>query len=92
MYNKFEDDTGHVYLYDATPGAAGYKHEEPNYNMQMVCHIEEEEDADGGNLINIGVFKPTSGNETKWLRMQQETRRTTKTMKVAKTPLKQIAS
>lgn len=60
--------------------------------MQMVRHIEDEEDADRGNLIDMGVFKPTSENVTKWLRMQQETRGITRATKAAKAALKQITS
>lgn len=56
--------------------------------MQMVRHIEEEEDADRGNLIDMGILNPTSGNATKRLRMRQETRAT----KAAEAALKQIAS
>lgn len=89
VYNKFKDDAGDTYPYDATAGAAGYEHEEPNYNMQMVRHIKEEEEADRGDLINMGVFKPTSGNATKRLRMRQETREITRATKAA---LNQIAS
>ena len=72
VYNEVENDAGDAYPYDATAGAAGREHEEPNYNMQMVRHIEEEEDADRGDLIDMGVFKPTSGNATKRLRMRQD--------------------
>ena len=51
-------------------GPRYYKeHDHPGYNMQIVCHIEEEEDADRGDLTNMGDFKPTSGNATKQLRM-----------------------
>ncbi len=93
-YNKVENDAGDAYPYnDATAGTAkGREHEEPHYNMQMVRRIEEEEDADRSDLINMGVFKPTSGNATKRLRMRQETRGTTKTTKTAEATLKQIAT
>lgn len=57
--------------------------------MQMVRHVDEEEDADRSELINMGVFKPTSGNATKRLRMRQETRGTTR---IAEATLKQIAT
>ena len=92
VYNEVEDDAGDAYPYDATAGAAEYEHEEPNYNMQMVRHIEDEEDADRDDLIDMGVFKPTSGNATKRLRMRQETRGTTRATKAAEAALKQIAS
>ena len=79
MYNEMENDAGDAYPHDATAGVAGHEHEGPNYDMQMVRHIEEEEDADRGDLVGMGVFKPTSGNATKRLRVRQETRGTTRT-------------
>ena len=92
-----ENDAGDAYPHDATAGVAGHEHEGPNYDMQMVRHIEEEEDADRGDLVGMGVFKPTSGNATKRLRVRQETRGTTKTTttkagKVAEAVIKQLAS
>ena len=67
VYNDVESDAGDTYPYDATVGtAAGHEYEQPDYNMQMVW---EEENADRGDLIDMGVFKPTSGNATKQLRM-----------------------
>ena len=72
VYSEVENDAGDAgdaYPYDATAGTSGQEHDHPGYNMQMVCYIEEEKDADRVDLINMGVFKPTSGNATKWLRM-----------------------
>ena len=97
VYNEVENDAGDAYPYDATAGTAGHEHEEPGYNMQMVCHIEEEENADRDELIELGVFKPTSGNATKRLRTRQETRGTTRTTttragKSAEAVIKQFAS
>ena len=93
VYNEVDNDTGDVYPYDATAaGTAGQEHDEPDYNMQMVRHIEKEEDADRSDLINMGVFKPTSENATKRLRMRQETRGATRTSKAAEATLKQIAT
>ena len=93
VYTEVENDACDAYPHDATAaGTAGYEHEEPGYNMQMVRHIEEEEDADRSDLINMGVFKPTSGNATKRLRVRQETRGMTRTSQTAKATLKQIAS
>ena len=43
---------------------AGQEHEEPRHNLQMVRHVEEEEEADRNQLVKMGVFKPTSGNAT----------------------------
>ena len=95
LYNEVENDAGDAYPYNAT--ATGTEYDEPDHNMQMVCHREEEEDADRGELIEIGVFKPTSGNATKRLRMCQETRGITKTTstkaaKSAEAVVKQFAS
>ena len=97
VYNEVENDAGDAYPYDATAGTAGHEHEEPGYNMQMVRHIEEEENADRDELIELGVFKPTSGNATKRLRTRQETRGTTRTTttragKSAEAVIKQFAS
>ncbi len=59
---------------DATAGTTkGREQEEPHHNLQRrkrtrICR---------SHLIDMGVFKPTSGNATKRLRMRQETRETT---------------
>ena len=93
VYNEVDNDAGDAYPHDAiAAGIAEYEHEEPGYNMQMVCHIEEEEDADRSDLIDMGVFKLTSRNATKRLRVRQETRERTRTAKTAEAALKQIAS
>ena len=95
VYNEVGNDAGDAYPYDATAaGTAGQEYDEPDHNMQMIRHREEEEDADRGDLIEMGVFKPTSGNATKRLRMRQETRETTKTTttRAAKSAVKQFAS
>ena len=95
-YNKVENNANDACdaYNDAT--AKEREHEEPHHNLQMVRHIEEEEDADRSHLIDMGVFKPTSGNATKRLRMRQETRGTTKTTtragKSAEAVIKQLAS
>lgn len=91
MYNEVENNAGDAYPYDATAETAGQEQEEPHNNMQIVCHMEEEKDADRSDLIDMGVLKPTSGNATKRLRMRQETRGITRTTKTAKAALKQIA-
>ncbi len=68
-YNEVENNAC-----DASPGTAkGREYEEPRPTLQIFRHVEEEE-ADRSQLINMGVFKPTSGNATKRLRMRQETR------------------
>lgn len=54
----------------------------------MVHHIEEKEDADRSNLIQIEVFKSTSRNTTKRLKIWQKTR----TSKNVEATLKQIAT
>ena len=98
-YNEVENNANDACdaYNDATAGTAkGREHEEPHHNLQMVRHIEEEEDADRSHLIDMGVFKPTSGNATKRLRMRQETRGTTRTTtrasKSAEAVIKQLAS
>ena len=72
LYSKVKNDAGDAsdaYPYDATAGRSGQKHDHLGYNMHMVRHIEEEKDADTSDLIDMGVFKPNSGNATKQLRM-----------------------
>lgn len=39
----------------------------------MVRHIEERKKVDKSNLIQIEVFKPTCGNDTKRLKLWQKT-------------------
>lgn len=93
VYNEVENDAGDAYPDDATAtGTAGQEYDEPYHNMQMIRHIEEEENADRSDLINMGVFKPTSGNATKRLRIRQETRETMRTTESAEAALKLIAS
>lgn len=60
--------------------------------MQMVHHIEEKEDADRSQLIDIDVFKLTSGNATKQLRIRQQARKTSSNDKTADVILKKIAT
>ena len=93
MYIKVENIAGDTYPHNATAAkTAGYKHEEPGYNMQMVCHIKEVENTHRSDLINMGVFKPRSGNATKQMRVRQETHGRTRTTQIAEAILKQIAS
>ncbi len=73
-------------------GMIRFKAGEPHHNLQMVRHVEIEEKADRNQLIDMGVFKPTSGNATKRLRVRQETREATKNGKSAEATLEQIAS
>lgn len=57
VYNKVENDAGDGYWHDATTtGTMGYKHGELDHNMQMVCHMEEEKNAERSKLIVIEVF------------------------------------
>ena len=56
--------------------------------MQMVRHVEEEVDTDRSDLIQMEMFKPTSGNAKKWLRILQEMH----TSKNVEATLKQIAT
>ena len=73
-------------------GAIRFKFGEPHHNMQMIRHVEAEDEADRNQLIDMGIFKPTSGNATKRLRMGQETREATRNGKTAEATLEQIAS
>ena len=41
-----------------------FKAGEPHHNLRLVRHIEAEVEADRNQLIDMGVFKPTSGNAT----------------------------
>lgn len=47
----------------------------------MICYIEEEESVDKSYLIDKKIFKLTSGNIKKYLRMQQNIYRITQTIK-----------
>ncbi len=47
-----------------------FKAGEPNHNLQLVHHTEAEEEVDRNQLIDMGVFKPTSENTTKRLKMR----------------------
>ncbi len=67
VYNEVENDAP-----DAPAGTTKGHH-----GLQMVRHVEEEEEADRNQLIDMGVFKPTSGNAAKRLRMRHETREET---------------
>ena len=73
MYSRLENDAGDAYPGNATAGTAWEKCEGSHHNMKMVRYIEEKEDADRSNLIQIGVFKLTSRNATKRLKIWQET-------------------
>lgn len=70
IYNEVRNDMGNVYLYNAITRTAKYKHDKSNYNMQIICHIKKEDNADKSDLINMGIFKPKSGNAVKRLKMQ----------------------
>jgi len=91
VYNEVENDapdTPDAYnAYDAPAGTTKGHHD-----LQMVRHVEEEEEADRNQLIDMGVFKPTSGNAAKRLRMRQETREGTRNGKTVEATLQQIAS
>ena len=69
-----------------------FKAREPHHNLQIVRHVEIEEEADRNQLIDMGVFKQTSGNATKRLRVRQETREATRNGKTAEATLEQIVS
>lgn len=60
------NNVSNTYPYDST---TRHKHDEPDYNMQMVYHIKKEENADKSNLIDMEVFKPTIRNTIKRFRI-----------------------
>jgi len=79
VYNEVENG--------ASAGTAqGQKLGEPHHNLQMIRHVEIEEEADRNQLIKRGFFKPTSGNATTRLRMRQETCEATGTAKPRRPP------
>lgn len=50
MYTKVKNDAENAYLHNLTiDGTVGYKYEKLAYNMQIICHIEEEKDVYGSN-------------------------------------------
>lgn len=91
-YNEIENDVYNAFNDVTTGTAKGRKHEERHHNMQIVCHIEEKDDVERNQLIDIGVFKLTSGNARKQLRMRQKMRETISTNKITEATLKQIAT
>lgn len=93
VYNEVENDAGDAYPHDATAAdTAEREYDEPDHNMQIIRHMEEEENADRSDLIDMGVFRPTSGNATKRLGMRQEARETTRNTKTTEATLKLIAN
>ena len=91
-YNDVENDAFDVYKNATTGAAEGQKYKEPRHNLQMVCLIEKEEEADRNQLVNIGVFQLTIRNITKRLKIRQETHETTRAGKTVEATLKQIAT
>lgn len=94
-YNDVENDAFDAFdaYNDVIAGTAeGQEYEGAHPSLQMVRHVEEEKEADRNQLVNMGVFKPTSGNATKRLMIRQETRGITRTCKTAEATLKQIAT
>lgn len=94
MYSEVENNAGDAYLDNATAKTIEEEYEELYHNMhwQIVRHIKEEEDADKSDLINRRIFKPTSSNATKWLRVCQKTCVTTSTSQNIEGTLKRIAT
>lgn len=78
---------------DTTAGTAGkQEYKELCNKLQMVCHIEEEEEIERNQLVDMGVFKLISENATKRLRMRQKTHWTTRASRTTEAILKQIAT
>lgn len=73
MYKKIENNIDDAYLHNITTIKVIECEQEANYNMQMVCYIDKEENADKDNLFDKRGFKSISTNATKQLRVQQET-------------------
>lgn len=65
-----------------------FKTGEPYYHLQIARHIEIEETTDNNQVIDIGIFKPTSGNTTKRLRMRQKMRGVSRNNEIAEATLK----
>lgn len=76
VYNKVENNTSDIYLYNIT--AAETKSVKPDHNMRMICHKKEEKNADREKLIKVRIFKYISRNVIKQLRLSQEMHETTK--------------
>lgn len=88
VYSEVENDASNTYLDDTIAGITREKYEGLYHNMQMVYYIEEEKDVDRSDLISKGIFKPTSGNAIKRLRVCQETHTTTNVFQNAVVTLK----
>lgn len=57
IYNKVENNAIDMYLCDTTTArSAGYKYSKSDHNIQMVCHIEEEENVKRIELIDMGFL------------------------------------
>lgn len=56
-----------MYPGDTIVGTALEQHEGHHHNMHIICHMEEKKNADKINLIQMGFFKPISGNASKRL-------------------------
>lgn len=69
VYYEVEKNASDTCPHDATTNKVAWHEYKSNYNMQIVCHIDEEKDADRNNLVERGVFKPRSGNATKRLKV-----------------------
>lgn len=55
-YNKVENNVGDTYLYNASVETVSHEYKEPDYDIRMVCHIEEEENIDRDEFINLRIF------------------------------------
>lgn len=90
FYSNVESDADDAYLYDMI---AKCKYDESGHDMQIVCYnIEKEKNTDKSNLINREIFKSTTGNATKQLRMRQKMRKSTNNAKTTEATLKQIVN
>lgn len=80
---------------DDAPNATATATEGSNKNkvlrQSMETAYQKEAELEGGQLLNLGILKTTSGNVIKRLKTRQETLVATRASKNAATAIKQIA-
>lgn len=87
-----QNDAINAYNNAIAKTARGQEHKEPRHNLQIICHIKNEEEAYKNQLMDMGIFKPTSGNAIKRPKIKQEMYKTIKTAQIVEATLKQIAT
>ena len=91
-YNKIENNIFDTFNDKTAKTANRQEYKKSRHNLQIVFHLEEEKNTNKSQLIDIRVFKLTSKNTTKLLKMRQDIYGTIKVGKTLKTTLKQIAT